>query len=413
MTAAIVPIITLLLSVALLLMGNGLQGTLLPVRAQLEDFGALNIGILGSSYFMGFALGCLIGPKAVMRVGHIRVFTAMVSIASTISILHVLILSPQIWWVFRGITGFCFATLYIVIESWLNEKSTNTTRGLIFSIYTIINLTVITIGQMLLTLADPLAFTLFGLASVLVSLSAVPVALANTSPPADLTAIKIRPGYLYKISPVGLIGCLAVGLANGPFWALAPVFAQRENGDVASVAIFMSVAVISGAVGQYPLGKLSDNIDRRKVIILASLGAAMAGIGLAFIGHHSGPVFFGVAALFGFFAFPIYSLAVAHLNDFVEADGFVEAASGLLLMFAAGAVVGPLIASALMRYYGVNTLFAYTATVHIALAAFAFYRLRNRAPALAQDRVDFVDSLRVAQTVSVIDPLSGQSDTKP
>ncbi len=413
MAAAIVPIATLLLSVALLLMGNGLQGTLLPVRAQLEDFGALNIGILGSSYFMGFALGCFFGPRAVERVGHIRVFTAMVAIASTVSILHVLILSPQMWWVFRGISGFCFATLYMVIESWLNEKSTNKTRGLIFSIYTIINLTVITIGQMLLTLADPLTFTLFGLASVLVSLSTVPVALTKASPPAHMTAIQIRPGYLFKISPVGLIGGLAVGLANGSFWALAPVFAQGANGDVSSAAIFMSVAVIAGAVGQYPLGRLSDHVDRRKVIILASLGAAMAGVGLALIGHHSGPGFFGVAALFGFFAFPIYALAVAHLNDFVEADGFVEAASGLLLVFAAGAVVGPLIASIFMRYYGVNALFAYTATVHIAMAAYAFYRLHKRAPTLEEERTHFVDSIRVAQTVSAINPLSDLSDTKP
>ena len=412
MTAAIVPIATLLLSVAFLLMGNGLQGTLLPVRAQLEDFGALNIGILGSSYFMGFALGCFFGPRAVMRVGHIRVFAAMVSIASTISILHVLILSPQMWWVFRGISGFCFATLYLVIESWLNEKSTNTTRGQIFSIYTIINLTVITVGQMLLTLADPLTFTLFGLASVLVSLSAVPVAFTKASPPAHVKAIQIRPVYLFMISPVGLIGSLAVGLANGSFWTLAPIFAQSENGNVSSVAVFMSVAIIAGAAGQYPLGRLSDSVDRRKVIILASLGAAMAGIGLTLIGHHSGPGFFGIAALFGFFAFPIYALAVAHLNDFVEEDGFVEAASGLLLMFAAGAVVGPLIASALMRFYGVNALFAYTATVHIAMAAYAFYRLNKRAPAMEEDRVNFVDSIRVAQTVAVIDPLSDQSDTK-
>lgn len=413
MTAAILPITALLLSVAFLLMGNGLQGVLLPVRAQFEDFGALSIGILGSSYFVGFALGCVLGPKAVQRVGHIRVFTAMVAIASTISILHILILSPPMWWVFRGISGFCFATLFMVIESWLNEKSTNSTRGLIFSIYTIINLTVITIGQMLLTLADPLTFTLFGIASVLVSLAAVPVALTKVSPPAQLTTFRIRPGYLFKISPVGIIGCLAVGLANGSFWALAPVFAQVESGDVSSVAIFMSVAVIAGAVGQYPLGRLSDSIDRRKVIILSSLGAAMAGIGLSLIGHHSGPIFIGIAALYGFFAFPIYALAVAHLNDFVEEDGFVEAASGLLLMYALGAVVGPLIASALMHFFGINALFAYTATVHISIAVYAFYRLHKRAPVSKEERVLFVDSVRVAQTVAIIDPVSDQSDTKP
>ena len=135
-SASVAPIAALLLSVAFLLMGNGLQGTLLPVRAQLEEFGSLNIGVLGSSYYVGFALGCFLGPRAVRRVGHIRVFTAMVSVASTVSILHALILFPEVWWILRGITGFCFATLFMVIESWLNEKSTNETRGTVFSIYT-------------------------------------------------------------------------------------------------------------------------------------------------------------------------------------------------------------------------------------------------------------------------------------
>ena len=411
MPTVVAPVIALLMSVALLLMGNGLQGTLLPVRAQLEDFGSVNIGILGSSYFVGFALGCFLGPKAVQRVGHIRVFTAMVSIASTVSILHSLVLSPEIWWVFRGITGFCFATLYMVIESWLNEKSTNETRGLIFSIYTIVNLSVITIGQMMLTFASPFAFTLFGLASILVSLAAVPVAMTTASAPQPIAAVRIRPARLFKISPVGFMGCLAVGMVNGSFWSLAPVFAQREEGDVLGIAIFMSVTVIAGAVGQYPLGRLSDRLDRRKVIILASLGGALAGIGLVFVGRYWEPGLLVAAAFFGLFAFPLYALSVAHLNDFVEADGYVEAASGLLLIYAGGAVVGPLIASTSIRFYGVDTLFAYTATVHLAIAAYAFYRLRKRAAPAAEDRVQFVDSIRVAQTVSAVDPVA--TEDKP
>ncbi len=410
MATVIAPIAALLLSVALLLMGNGLQGTLLPVRAGLEEFGSLNIGILGSSYYVGFALGCILGARLVKRVGHIRVFTAAVSIGSTASILHALFLEPEIWWVIRGVTGFCFATLYMVIESWLNEKSTNDTRGLVFSIYTITNLTVITIGQMMLTFADPRAFALFGLASILVSLAAVPVALTKASAPQPLAIVRIRAGYLFRISPVGFIGCLTVGLANGSFWALAPVFAQQDGGSVASIAIFMSVVVISGAVGQYPLGRLSDHIDRRTVIILSCFGAAIAGIGLSLIDRNWEVGFLAAGAVFGFFAFPLYALSVAHLNDFVEEDGFVEAASGLLLIFAIGAVIGPLIASATMRYFGINMLFAYSAFVHSSMAVYAFYRLHKRAAPLVEDRVQFVDSIRVAQTVSGVDPLSGATD---
>ena len=172
MLRALAPVSALLLSVAILLMGNGLQGTLLPVRAGIEAFSTFDIGILGSSYFLGFALGCLLGPYAVRRVGHIRAFTAMVSIASTTALLHVVVLNPAVWWVMRGLTGFCFATLYMIIESWINEKASNETRGFVFSVYTIINLTVITLGQMMLTLTDPGTFVLFAVASVMISIAA-------------------------------------------------------------------------------------------------------------------------------------------------------------------------------------------------------------------------------------------------
>lgn len=168
----------------------------------------------------------------------------------------------------------------------------------------------------------------------------------------------------------------------------------------------MSVAVIAGAVGQYPLGRLSDRIDRRIVIITCSLGAAIAGGSLAVINPNWEIGLLGAAGLFGFFAFPLYALSVAHLNDYVEEDGYVEAASGLLLVFALGAVVGPLIASTAMRYFDVNALFAYTAAIHVTMAVYAFYRLHKRAAPLVEDRVQFVDSIRVAQTVSSIDPLS-------
>ncbi len=412
MPSVIAPVAALLLSVALLLMGNGLQGTLLPVRAQLEDFGSLSIGILGSFYFAGFALGCFLGPKAVQRVGHIRVFTAMVSIASTISILHSMVVTPELWWFFRGITGFCFATLYMVIESWLNEKSTNETRGMIFSIYTVINLSVITVGQMMLTFASPLSFTLFGLASILVSVAAVPIAMTRAPAPKPLSVVKIRPKYLYGISPAGFVGCFAVGLANGSFWSLAPVFAQRADGDVSTIAIFMSVAVIAGAIGQYPMGRLSDKIDRRKVIVFACLGAAASGISLTVVGHYWEPGILIAAAFFGLFAFPVYALCVAHLNDNVEADGFVEAASGLLLIFAAGAIIGPLIASMAMRFFGTDMLFGYTAVVHLLVAAFIIARMRKRQATPVDERVQFDDSMRVAQTVSSVDTSSEPKDEK-
>ena len=412
MAATFLPVTALLLSVALLLMGNGLQSILLPVRAHLETFSTFNIGILGSVYYIGFAAGCYLGPYVVRRVGHIRTFTAMVSLASALALAHALILNPGMWWLFRSMTGFCFAVIYIVIESWLNEKSTNETRGVVFSVYTIINLVVVTIGQQMLMLGDPADFPLFAMASIIISLAALPVALTGAPAPAPIAEVKIRIWYLYKTSAVGFVGAFAVGLANGAFWSLAPVFAQSNNFVVgtAGIAFFMSTAVIAGAVGQWPLGRLSDKIDRRKVIVLACVGAALSGLGMGVFGGMWEPAILIFPFLFGLFAFPIYALSAAHMNDSVKTGGFVEASSGLLLLYAVGAVLGPLIASAAMHFMEPRGLFFYMSLIHAALAAFAFYRVRKREKPNEEDRVPFADSIRIAQTISVLDPLAQTSE---
>ncbi|MFT5487555.1 MAG: MFS family permease [Alphaproteobacteria bacterium] len=402
----VAPFAALLLSVALLLMGSGLQGTLLPIRAGIEGYSALDIGILGSSYYLGFALGCLGGPHVVRRVGHIRAFAALAAAAACVVLIHALIVNPAIWWFLRAGTGFCLAVLYMVIESWLNEKSTNENRGLVFSTYTIINLTVTTAGQLMLMFDDPKNFPLYALASILIALAVVPVALTTSAAPAPIAAVKIRIRHLYRLSPVGVVGCAAVGLVNGSFWTLAPVFAHADGGSVANVALFMSIAVIAGAIGQWPLGLLSDRIDRRKVIVLASIGAALAGAGMVALAHTFAAGTLVFAFLFGIFALPLYTLCVAHLNDFVEPAGYIEAASGLLLVYALGAVAGPMVASLAIRFIGIESLFGYTACVHLAMAAFAYYRLRERAPAPKEEHINFADAIRFATTVSAVDPLS-------
>lgn len=409
MITAVAPIAALLLSVALLLMGNGLQGTLLPVRANIEEFSTFDIGMLGSAYYLGFAVGCFYGPHVVRRAGHIRTFAAMVAIASSVALVHALVLDSLVWSALRAATGICFAVLYTVIESWLNEKATNENRGIVFSVYTIINLSVITLGQLMVTLDEPMDFPLFSLVSILVSLAAVPVALTRAPGPAPIKAVTIRLHYLYSRSPVGVAGCLAVGLANGAFWALGPVFAQTDKTDLMGVALFMSVTVIAGAIGQWPLGRLSDRIDRRKVVILACVGAAAAGFGMVFLGQIWDRAILAFAFMFGLFAFPLYALSVAHMNDFVDPEGYVEAASGLLLVFAMGAVAGPLIASGVVRMFGMQSLFAYTACVHFAFAGFAVYRMKKRTPAPMEDHTTFADALRFAQTTSAVDLLASES----
>ncbi|MEX0921569.1 MAG: MFS transporter [Rhodovibrionaceae bacterium] len=404
MTRTIAPIATLLLSAAVLLLGNGLQGTLIPIRAQLESYSTFEIGILGSSYFLGFALGCGLGPRTVRRVGHIRAFTAMAALASTVALAHALVTTPMVWVPLRAITGFCFAVLYIVIESWLNERATNENRGRILSLYTIINLTVITLGQMMVTLHDPESFPLFSVASILVSLAAVPLALTASPAPEAIPLARIRLRHLYRISPVGFIGCLAVGLANGSFWSLAPVYTQDAGMTIAGTALFMSVAVIGGAVGQWPLGRISDRMDRRRVIVASCLLSAALGIALVLAGGLGRPVLLTLVFGFGFMALPLYSLSVAHTNDYVAPGEFVEASSGLLMIYAAGAVAGPMLASLVMGLTGQSALFGFIAAVHLLMCLFALYRMRRRGSVSATDKPDFIAVPGNAPTAYVLHP---------
>ncbi len=400
MTSAIAPVSALLLSVAFLLAGNGLQGTLLPIRAGMEAFSTPDIGVMGSAYYIGFASGCLLGGRILRRAGHIRTFTAMASVASAVALAHALIVAPWFWWIARATTGFCLAILFMVIESWLNERSTRETRGTVLSIYLIINLTVITVGQMMITLYDPGGWPLFALASILVSLAAVPIAMTVSPAPGKVEVVTVRVWRLYRLSPVGFAGCVTVGLANGSFWSLAPVYAQQTGLDITGVAVFMSATVIAGAVGQMPLGRASDRFDRRRVIVTACIGAGIAGGALA-SGLLTAPAHILIAScVFGVFAFPIYAIAVAHTNDFVPHDEFVEASSGLLLLFGAGAIAGPIVASFMMSLLGPPGLYFFTASVHVFMAGFALYRMSRRARAPIEDRTTFRHGLEVAGTVS-------------
>jgi MFS family permease len=408
LTAAVAPVTSLLVSVAVLLAGNGLQGTLVPIRASLENFMPIELGLLGSTYFIGFTLGCVLGPALVRRAGHIRAFLAMTSLASVVPLLHVMEVSPLMWWLLRAFTGFCFAVLYIVIESWLNAKSDNATRGMVFSVYTIINLTVITAGQMMIGLADPNSFILFGMASILVSIAALPVAFTLSATPVAAEFVRPRMLRLYRISPVGVAGCFAVGLANGAFWGLGPVFAKNQGLGPAMVGLYMSAVVFGGALAQWPLGHLSDHTDRRRVMIASAAIAAAAAVATALIPAGDESAMLLTGALFGAGAFPLYALAVAHANDFAEPTDYVEMSSGLLLTYGIGAAVGPLLAGVARSFAGMPVLFLFTAAVHALLIGYVVWRMSRRQPVPEAEHVSFNDAVISAQTVTNFDPLSVQ-----
>jgi MFS family permease len=403
MIRAIASVAALLTGVAILLTGQGLQGVLLPVRATLEGFSSVAVGVFGATYFLGFAIGCLRGPRLVQRVGHVRVFAAMTALASATPLLHGLWINLGAWIVLRFLSGFCFAALYVVIESWLNEAATNENRGRIFSAYVFINMTVLAVGQQMLLLDDPAVMNLFALTSILVSLAALPVVLSTAPSPRQVQDVQLDVPKLYRTSPAGMLGSLASGLANGSFWALAPVFAVAMSSDVALAAWFMTAAVIGGAASQWPLGALSDRIDRRYVMALcAGFGMAVSA-GILALGASPPPlVMVLLGGLWGIGAFPLYSIAVAHSNDHAAHDEFVVVSSGLLLMYGIGAVAGPLLASGLMQLIGPTGLYAFTGAIHSLLLVYLFVRRYRRARAAAEEQTAFAEALTAAHTASQV-----------
>lgn len=400
---AMAPVATLLIGVAILLTGQGLQGVLLPVRANLENFSALGVGFFGAAYFFGFTLGCWQGGHLVRRVGHVRVFAAMTAAASASPLLHGLWVNVWSWACLRLVSGFCFAVLYVVIESWLNEKSSNENRGSVFAVYIFINMTVMAAGQQMLLLDDPGQMSLFAISSVLVSLAAVPVALSQSPTPALPHVVRVDFRYLYRNSPAGMVGCLASGLANGAFWALAPVFTAAYFADVSFAALFMTAAVLGGAAGQWPLGYLSDKVDRRYVILLVTVVSAAIAVILWLMAADLGIAgISALGALWGAFAFPLYSIAAAHANDYAKPEEYVMVSAGLLLMYGVGAVVGPLAASATMAALGGGGLYVFSAAVHAVLVAYVTFRTQRRRPAAPERHISLADALASAHTTSQV-----------
>lgn len=391
MSRTLTPFFSLLFATSILLIGNGLFGTLIPLRAGIEGFATSTIGIIGSVYFLGFLAGCMLGPHIVRRAGHIRSFAALAGVASVLPLMHELVVDPYVWAILRALHGFAFAGLYMVIESWLNERATNETRGQLFSVYLIVNFTSITLGQLLLNLASPAAFTLFALVSILTSLALVPISLSTTAQPAPIASTEVFLLKLYRISPVGAVGSFVVGLTNAPFWTLGPVFASDSGLDLFGVSIFMTAAIIGGAIVQWPMGKISDRVDRRIVIVALCVGSTLGELALVGArGMGSYNLLLCSGFIWGAFALSLYSVCVAHTNDHASKESFVSVSGGLLLVYAIGAIIGPSAASLGTGPYGMSFIFVFGAVIHVLYGAFTLYRI-SATPALTyEEKVDFV-----------------------
>lgn len=344
MTEALRSCWPLLVGIGLMMLGNGLQGSLLGVRANIEGFPTAITGLIMSGYYVGFLFGSVVTPKILESVGHVRVFAALASLASTAALVHAVFPDPYIWVIFRIFTGFSFAGLYIVSESWLNDTATNETRGSILSIYMIITFGGMAGGQFLLNSSDPGGYQLFIVVSVLVSLALIPTALTASPMPSMEAPDKLGIRKLYKISPLGVVGVIIVGITQGAFFAMAAVYGGLIGLTVGQISFFISLSVIGGALMQLPIGKLSDIIDRRKVLMLTAAVTAVAAIAMYNVEGLSNKLWFmGFSVIFGGFCMPLYSLCLAHTNDHLEPNQMVAASSGLIFLNGVGAIIGQLL----------------------------------------------------------------------
>lgn len=393
MRSALANVAALLFAVVFLVAGGGLLLSLLPLRAQAEGMPSVVIGLIGSAYFLGMMFGCLAAPVFIREFGHIRAFVASAALMTAIPLAHVLVIEPVTWIILRVLAGFCIATLYSVIDSWLNEKAPNAYRGQVLAIYNIVNYAGTAVGQQFMRLYTPQSYELFSVAAILVSLAAMPVAMTRAAAPPVPESPRLRLRWLYRLSPVGVIVTFGTGLANGAFWSLAPTYATDAGLTPAGVASFVTASLIGVTVSLWPMGRLSDRIDRRKVIVAATGAASLVGLAIIstrFLGMESPLLLYALAFLFGFAALPSYALASAHANDFAEPQDLVEVSTALLLVFTIGAVIGPLIASTFMNLFGSKALFGYTALVHLMMALLTFRRMRMRTAKPPAERGAFV-----------------------
>lgn len=387
---------------ALLVLGNGLQGTLIGVRAGAEHMSKETIGLVMLAYFVGYVIGSVCVPTLVQNVGHIRAFAALASIASAVSLAFVLYISPITWILLRILHGACYAGLVIVVESWLNAATDRAARGRVLAIYGIVIYGAWAASQPLLSLSPPTGFALFCVVSICLSVALVPITLTKSGVPGVVEASRPSLKRLYAISPLALVGSFTIGLTVSAFFGMAPLFAQSVGLDDSGIAAFVSVTLIGGLAMQWPLGWLSDLVDRRLIIIACALTTSLAAAALAWNAENSLWILLALTGGLGAFALPIYALCVAHMNDQISENEVITATSGLILVYGVGSVFGPFTASLLMGRIGPAGLFVFMAGTTLLYAVYAIYRT-HRTPRIPERQKD--SFVAVPQTSHAAAPL--------
>lgn len=390
----------LLLGMMLLMAGNGLQGSLLGLRGAIEGFSPTVMSYVMSGYFLGFLGGSYMAPTMIRRVGHVRVFAALGSLISAVFILFAAIPDPIAWTIMRVIIGFCFAGVYVVAESWLNDAASNETRGQALSAYVIVQMIGIVSAQVLLNFADVSGYTLFVVMSVLVSISFMPILLSVTPAPVFHASKRMSLKELYKISPLGCVGIFLLGGVFALLFGMPAVYGTERGMSIPEISIFIGLIYLGGLFWQYPIGWASDRMDRRVLIIgLTGFGAASLFAGLAFTG--SPIVLYLMAFVVGGVANPLYSLLIAYTNDYLDPEDMAAASGGLIFINGVGAIGTPLMAGWAMTRFGPDSFFVFLAALLASIAIYAGYRTTKRAPTPIEDTSAYATVLPQASPVAV------------
>ena len=374
----------LFLGLLLLMIGNGLQGTLLGLRGALEGFDAAVMAWVMSAYFAGFMFGSRMAPGMIQRVGHVRVFAALASMISAGFILYAAVPDPIAWAAMRFVVGFCFSGVYVVCESWLNDTSTNETRGKTLSLYMIVQMVGIVSAQGIVNFADAGSYILFVVMSVLVSVSFAPILLSATPAPVFQGAKPMTLRRLYETSPLGCIGMFFIGAVFAGMFGMAAVYGSEKGLSVADITTFVAMIYIGGMVAQYPIGWLSDRMDRRRLITFICLAAAAAMIPSALFADNYVILLIGALALGGL-SNPLYSLLIAYTADYLQPEDMAAASGGLMFINGAGAVLGPFIVGTMMTALGADFYFVFMGVNFAIIAGYGFYRMTRRAAPSVED----------------------------
>lgn len=417
----LISVLALLTGTLFVFLGNGLHSLLLPMRGTAEGYSETVLGFFGTSWAAGFVLGCIFARRLVKRMGHVRAFSGFISLCAITALLTGIFVHPTFWLLSRAATGFSAAAVAMIIESWLNERASNESRGMIFSLYMSITLIGIVCGQMAVAFVDYHTPILFMMTGIAYCIAMLPTLISTAQAPKPLNEISLDLTALYKNSPVSFVGILLVGIANGAWGTLGAVFGAKAGLSPSDIALMMTITIFAGAAMQLPAGRMSDRMDRRYVLAILAGIAFLAGIQMFLLEPINNITVLILVGVYGATANSLYPIAVAHANDFAKPSQFLNVSGGLLLLYGIGTVIGPSLGGPIMQTFGPYALFGVTSTAHILITVHAIIRSRLRAPIPVGERDSYSsvssgttttpESLALSPRSQAAQPLQPAQDT--